>query len=307
MSLFDVYLAVDWSAKSSPTPPKPSPDAVWVGERMAEEESNCEFYAQTRTDCEDFLRTRLLAYRDAGKRVFLGFDFPYGYPAGYAAAIGLQGREPAWRATWNELKNLIEDDDDNVNNRFAVAAALNARCKGESEGPFWGCHQGIQEACLKSTGTSYPYLTRSGIVLNEKRETERRLSGVQPTWKLWGNGTVGSQALVGIPVVARLRDDPELKGVSRVWPFETGFGLDPVAPGKPFVLHAEIWPGVVNAMLDHRISIKDQRQVRAMVDWLAVLDATNTLPPLFGRPAGLSDDGMKQAIEEEGWIFGAGR
>jgi hypothetical protein len=64
---------------------------------------------------------------------------------------------------------------------------------------------------------------------------------------------------------------------------------------------------VVNAMLDDSIPIKDQRQVRAMVDWLAMLDATNTLLPLFGRPAGLSDDGMKQTIEEEGWIFGAGR
>jgi precorrin-8X/cobalt-precorrin-8 methylmutase len=187
-----------------------------------------------------------------------------------------------------------------VNNCFAVAAALNARCMGKSEGPFWGCHKGIQEACLKSTGSSYPYLTGSGISLEEKRETERRLSGVQPTWKLWGNGTVGSQALLGIPVVARLRDDPELKDISRVWPFETRFGLDSVAAGRPFILHAEIWPGVVNALLDPSIPIKDQRQVRAMVDWLAMLDAGDRLMPWFGRPVGLFDDGEKRVVEEEG-------
>ena len=42
----------------------------------------------------------------------------------------------------------------------------------------------------------------------------------QSTWKLWGSGVAGSQALTGIPAVAGLRDDSELRAVSRVWPFE---------------------------------------------------------------------------------------
>src|SRR5215211_8828111 len=228
MTLFDAYLVVDWSAKNSRSPKKESADAVWVGERLAANDSCRATYFRTRRLCEAHLRARLLEHTAAGRRVFLGFDFPYGYPAGFAAAISLNGNAPPWRLGWNELVQFIEDDVGNANNRFAVASALNVRCKGETEGPFWGCHDGIQETWLKSTGSSYPYLTGSRIVLEEKRETERRLSGVQPTWKLWGNGTVGSQALVGIPVVARLRDDPELRNISRVWPFETGFGLKPI-------------------------------------------------------------------------------
>ena len=93
--------------------------------------------------------------------------------------------------------------------------------------------------------------------------------------------------------------------MSQVWPFETGFG-EAVPSGTPFVLHAEIWPGVVNAMLDSAIPIKDQPQVRAMVDWLAELDAANELLPLFGTPAGLSGDRLRRVLDEEGWIFGSG-
>lgn len=305
MTLFDAYLVVDWSAKSSPTPKEASPDAVWFGERLAEDKSSQGFYAQTRWDCEDFLRTRLLEHRDAGRRVFLGFDFPYGYPAGFAEAIGLQSSTQSWRLVWNELKRLIEDDEDNANNRFMVAGALNARCDGVEMGPFWGCPAGRQVPGLAPKSPPYPYHAGAGRVLERKRETERLLSGTQPAWKLFGIGSVGGQALLGIPVVARLRDDPELQSMSHVWPFETGFAVKPVPPGTPFVLHAEIWPGVVTTMLDPDIPIKDQRQVRAMVDWLARLDAANELWLLFGRPAGLSDDGLRRVVEEEGWIFGA--
>ena len=112
--------------------------------------------------------------------------------------------------------------------------------------------------------------------------------------------------MVGIPVEARLRDDPELQSMSQVWPFETGFAVKPVPPGRPFILHAEIWPGVVYDMLDPAIPIKDQQQVRAMVDWLARLDAANELPPLFGTPSGLSGDRLSNVLDEEGWIFGCG-
>src|SRR5215212_12192254 len=151
MTLFDAYVAVDWSAKSSPTPKDPSPDAVWFGERLAEDKSSQGFYAQTRWDCEDFLRTRLLEHRDAGRRVFLGFDFPYGYPAGFAAALCLQGSTQPWRLVWNELKRLIEDDENNANNRFIVAGGLNARCDGVHTGPFWGCPAGRQVPGLAPT------------------------------------------------------------------------------------------------------------------------------------------------------------
>jgi hypothetical protein len=310
MTLFDAYLAVDWSAKSAPSPRKPTRDAVWVGERVVEGDHTHPFsrepYFRTRRACLDHLRERLLEHKAAARRVFIGFDFAYGYPAGFAEACGLDGDEPPWRLVWNELVHLIEDHADNTNNRFAVAGALNARCRGTPPGPFWGCHSGVQEPCLDPKSPPYPYPTGSGRVLVRKRETELLLPGAQPTWKLWGIGSVGGQTLLGIPAVARLRGDPAFQPISRVWPFETGFGLEPVPPGMPLILHAEIWPGVVDDKLDSLVRIRDQAQVRAMVDWLAELDAANELLPLFGPPVDLTADRLRQVLDQEGWIFGAG-
>ncbi len=309
MTMFDAYLAVDWSAQSKRTPKKPSPNAVWVGERVLADDHardvSCERYFRTRWDCLNHLRTRLREHKAAGRRVFLGFDFAYGYPAGFAEAIGLQGTEPPWRLVWNELVELIEDNEDHSNNRFRVAGELNSRCQCAALGPYWGRPASWRIPGLCSKSPRYPFELDAGLVLRAKRETESCLRGVQPTWKLFGNGAVGGQTLLGIPAVAKLRDDPEFQYISRVWPFETNFGLEPAASGVPFILHAEIWPGVVNDKLDPPPAIRDQAQVRAMVNWLADLDAANELLPLFGRPAGLSDDRLRQVCDHEGWIFGS--
>ena len=239
--------------------------------------------------------------------MFLGFDFAYGYPAGFAEACGLGGPEPSWRySLWNELSRLIEDHANNTNNRFVVAGQLNARCHGETPGPF-GAARWQGSPWSQTESPPYPYFVSSGSTLDRLRESERRLPGVQPTWKLFGAGAVGGQTLVGIPAVKKLRDDPELQHVSRVWPFETGFGLQPAPPGTPFILHAEIWPDVVNNRLDPTLTIPDQKQVRAMVGWLAELDAASELLPLFGRPAGLSDEQLQAIVKQEGWILGSGR
>lgn len=68
---------------------------------------------------------------------------------------------------------------------------------------------------------------------------------MQEVWKLYGAGSVGSQALVGIPVVRRLRYDPRFHAFSRVWPFETGFTRQPTPDGGPSIVHAENFPGNV--------------------------------------------------------------
>ena len=60
------------------------------------------------------------------KMVLAGFDFPYGYPAGFAAALGVTDT-PAWLGIWREFAVRIVDRDDNGNNRFEVAADLNRR------------------------------------------------------------------------------------------------------------------------------------------------------------------------------------
>jgi precorrin-8X/cobalt-precorrin-8 methylmutase len=153
---------------------------------------------------------------------------------------------------------------------------------------------------------SYPYVVGGRLQLAELRLTELALRGVQSTWKLMGNGSVGSQALLGIPAVASLRDDPSLSAVSRVWPFETDFTDRPTPDRGPFVLHAEIWPGIVNHLLDPVFPVRDQAQVHAFVTWLAAGDRKGTLAHLFACSEGLTDSGRAVCVQEEGWILGAG-
>lgn len=234
----------------------------------------------------------------------MGFDFPYGFPQGFARSLGMTGEQP-WKAMWQELQRLVVDGPDNRNNRFDVAADLNSRCVPTEPGPFWGYPAGRQHPVLEGTSprVGFPYPVTDDLALSSRRCTEQGLSGAQEVWKLWGRGCVGSQALVGIPVVAHLRFATEFQAVSQVWPFETGFTSLPTPVNWPFIVHAEIWPGIVPRRSDPNI-IKDQAQVRDVTAWLSELDEAGTLGQYFDRPAGLPEEGIVAAITEEGWIVG---
>jgi hypothetical protein len=245
MRLFDAYLAVDWSSRSKASPARPTRDALWVGEATVMDDVGTldinESYWSTRKACMDHTRSRLLHHTRRGHRVLIGFDFAYGYPSGYAAALGLAGDAPPWRLIWDELSRLIKDDENNHNNRFEVAAELNANCGGIEIGPMWGCPTSKTLPNLRPKSPKYPFVTRSGIALERLRWADKATAGVQPVWKLFGVGSVGGQCMVGIPAVRSLRDDPELGRFSRVWPFETGFTPTPASSEGPFILHVEIW------------------------------------------------------------------
>jgi hypothetical protein len=235
----------------------------------------------------------------------LGFDFAYGYPTGFAAALGLKRNTPPWRQVWDELSHLVVDDVDNHNNRFEVAANLNGQCGGLPPGPLWGCPVGGERPTLRATSPGYPYVTQSGHALERLRWVDRRERGVQPGWKLYGAGSVGGQCLVGIPAVCRLRDDADLYSISKVWPFETGFTSSPTPEAGPFVLHSEIWPGVA-PRLNPDVPIRDQAQVRAVAEWLSATDASDQLGSCFATPVGLPPEGIQASTREEGWILGGG-
>jgi hypothetical protein len=297
--LFDAYIAVDWSARSLPSPARPSPDSIWVSERLGD--ATQDLYWRTRRGCRDFLEERIASHVDAGRRVLVGFDFAYGYPSGFAQAIGLSHDMPPWRLVWQELERLIEDAPDNSNNRFEVAAELNRRCGNETAGPFWGCPASRRSPTLESTSPlgGFPY----GGSLERLRQVDKRVPGIQSAWQLLGRGSVGSQSLLGIPVVSYLRFNTRFSDVSRVWPFETGFATAPMLSAGPFVLHAEIWPSLMPRPLDEAF-IKDQAQVRATTAWLAELDQSGALAEIFGRPTDLPEIGADAATREEGWVLG---
>lgn len=306
MKLFDAIVMVDWSSASRPSRGR---DSIWLGtgcwssdEFMLDEAVNL----ATRREAEAAVVELLERYVADGLRVLVGFDFPYGYPSGFARAIGCADGIAPWRDVWTGLRDRIQDDARNLNNRFEIASDVNREIS-EGPGPFWGCPTSKATQYLErghKDRWDFPYPT-SGGVLERLRITEGRLSGVQETWKLLGQGSVGSQALVGIPCVARIRDHPSLSNRSGVWPFETGFSPNPVPNSGPFVLHGEIWPGAVR-LSEGLHPVRDAAQVLTLAKELASLDSSRELSHWFETPFGLNDAEIQSCLGEEGWILGAG-
>ncbi len=294
---FDAFVMADWSASATP---KSGADSIWIASLDVTTGATTLVNPRTRALAEHALR-RLLIQLPA-HRVLVGFDFPLGYPAGFASL--LRAGRGDWTSVWQHLAGSIVDDDRNRNNRFEVAALMNAWA-GPTAGPFWGCPASRASTFLRPRKeVRFPVTTPDGGLL-EYRISERRLrdNGLRPfsTWQLFGNGSVGGQALVGIPVVARLHADRELFARSHVWPFTTGCVADPTVGVANAIVHAEIWPGLV-AIDRGRHAVTDAAQVIAVCEHLARLDREGVLGGCFA-PA-LTEAESEAVVREEGWILG---
>lgn len=275
--MFDRIVVVDWSASNTP---KSGADSIWVSclDRGG-------FVVAVNHRTRAAALDALVELADVPGRVLVGFDFPLGYPAGFAAELGLAG-EP-WSATWALLTELLDDDHRNRNNRFDVASELNRRL-GRRQ--FWASPP--RRANEHLTTTKPP---RTEAHLPEFRAAELRLRDRKQypfsVWHLLGAGSVGSQALTGIPVVERLRHHPRIVDRTKVWPFQTGLTLP---HGADTIVIAEIWPSSIEfAHVDH--PVKDARQVIALAHWLAAQDAGLFSPPAADSP---------EVLTEEGWVLG---
>jgi hypothetical protein len=291
---FDAYLMVDWSARNVRAW---GPDSLWFallrwqGREAITSTHNCLVRADFASCVEALL---------AERRVLVGFDFPLGYPRGFCSALGLSAPSGLeWLKVWEELDRRIVDGTDNANNRFEVAAALNAQIHG-SFGPFFGrpakTSPGIARTLSgKQKGVfKFPVLASTGVELARQRVVDERADTASSAWFLYGGAnTVGSQALVGIPHVLKLR-----RSISQcqVWPFETGARL----PETARVVLAEIYPSRFHQRIALDDRSNDERQVIAMARYFAKLDASDALAPLFQAP------GREHAAvqREEGWILG---
>jgi hypothetical protein len=312
--LFDAYLFVDWSATNRRAA-GPGPDQLWLGELEAGNQPTEAWFA-SRRDCAGHVEQRLLYHVAAEHRVLVGFDFAYGYPVGFVDAAGIPARAGKWKAVWTVLSALLSDDEQNRSNRFEVAAALNAMITppgaGVPPGPFWNTP--APAPMLTANSPLFPFTARNGVNLAAWRIVEQRLqqAGMHPhsVFKLFTAGSVGSQVLTGIPVLHRIRQHPLLRELSLVWPFETGFSDLAVRGRRPFVLHAEIWPGVVQQRADALIAadpqlIKDKAQVRAMCLWAEELDVGGQLGQNFSTPSEMPLSEQERCVNEEGWILGS--
>lgn len=290
MSFADTLVMVDCRARATPSPRAPTKDAIFacVARDGASEHPA---YFRTRAAAMAWLDDLIEDELQAGRRVLAGFDFALGYPAGFAAA--LTGTASVF-AVWDWLCARIEDRVDNANNRFDVAAQINARFPGL--GPFWGCPAHLCVPGLPHRGSE-----RHGHGQRERRATEQSGRGAaQPVWKLYTTGAVGSQSLLGIPHLTRLRR--RLGRRCQVWPQDSG-AEQPTAP----VVLCEIYPSLVRATYETPLPeqypealyhIADAEQVRAAVDCYAMVPrdrvdgwfAIAPSPPVH--------------VTEEGWILG---
>jgi hypothetical protein len=292
--LFQAYVMVDWSASSKPVT---GADSIWIGVMKRNVRFQMAFEAHnpaTRTAAEKLLEEILGDLRRKSERALVGFDFPLGFPRGTAAALKLSGSAP-WRQLLDFVTKEVKDKPTNENNRFQVGAKMNRLMTGEAF-PFWGAPARDAQTMLSVKRVR----DHRSDDLPEFRLAEESAKGTSSIWKLYYQGSVGGQALTGMPVVSRIRDARGEK--ARIWPFETGW--KPLVPsdlaGVDSVF-AEIYPSLF-AGKTAAGAVKDEVQVRAVCERFNALDEKGQLGALFG-PA--KDDPRRGAVEgEEGWILG---
>ena len=271
MRRFDSICVVDWSAGND-TGPRPRPDAIWaavVGNGEAEEP----VYLRNRVEALDWLNALIERELQEGRRLLLGFDFPFGYPTGFAERI-VGGPLPL--KLWDHIAERLKDTP-KANSRFDLAGEINASFDGV--GPFWfnGLRRDISD--LPRLG-----LDRRDHGMTERREIEKRLGGTFTVWQMGGAGAVGGQVMTGVVVLSKLRK--RFGDAISVWPFEAD-----TAP----VRFVEIWPTLINeAVLEENDTIRDRAQVRCLARALSRV------------PAERLAEMMEVDAPEEGWILGAG-
>lgn len=285
---------VDWSANSSP---KRGRDSIWIASGTPSQGVEHVVNPPTRAQAFAWLIDALSASRH--ERVLAGFDFSFGYPAGFAKALTGQS-DATWSDVWTWMGEHLHDDDRNDNNRFEVMATVNARLRSSfGSAPFWG-YPGRErnDALPRKRPPSYAPFA-------EFRLTEQRVraAGHRPfsAWQLAYNGSVGSQMLLGMRTLQRLRRHPTLAERLRVWPFETGLGPASCTLSAGEVLLAEVWPSMIPFDAAAH-SVRDAAQVVTMVRHLLTADARGELASWFDVE--LTDSERQEVLAEEGWTLG---
>ena len=388
MPLFDTYVMVDWSASSEKRPSKkPKKDAIWWAaqsngndggvvarlrkirgtsdpEIVPASTGGGQVYEETRSTAIEHIRSFLLEEAQDGHRVLVGFDFAFGYPAGFARRI-LVEEEPKAENLWKHFHDrLMKENEDGETgsrrlrertggDRFQIARCMNDKIKSacDLEGPFWDVgtrvRTGDELANLPNPKGGKPphnpYARKTKVTwpkkfgFNATRRTDTMASGAQSVWQLSGAGSVGSQVILGVPWLRHLRDSLRETGEIResrcvIWPFDTGFQLEPLAEG-PRIVFAEIYPSLLRDAIDrHREDrrivgcpdvrenapeygsqrkpeIVDCAQVRLNALAFSLLDQRERLSMLFSGPKGMEgthigEECLQQIIREEGWILG---
>lgn len=257
---------VDWSGGND-RGPRPCRDAIWAC-ALRNGAAEAPIYLRNRQLAEDWLSRLIENELSSGRRLFLGFDFPFGYPAGFAKAL-TGSADPL--GLWDWFADRIEDSP-KANNRFDIAGLINRMLGGQ--GPFWANALKRDINGLPRTKADY------SNPFPDRRAVEHLAKGSFTCWQLAGAGAVGSQVMMGLPVLARLRR--RFARDIAVWPFE------PLE--KPVAL-VEIWPSLTLGQPPAGV-IKDAWQVQQVALELAA------------KPVAELERLLNVRAPEEGWILG---
>lgn len=270
MSGFDSIAIVDWSAGND-TGPTPRKDAIWIGSSIARV-ARSPIYVRNRVLAFEHLSALIKAEVTAGRRLMIGFDFPFAYPKGFADALKCEPNTGLFDYFATHL-----EDTPKRNSRFDLAGKLNAHFDGE--GPFW--FNGLKRD-VPGLPRKKPLAPLHGI--KEKRRVEEQTKGTFSCWQMGGAGAVGGQVMTGMAFLSKLR--AAFARELAVWPFEP--------PAAPVVL-VEIWPSLIDAVVKAQNDvIKDRAQVRFLAQAFSQLEADRLSTMLDVE------------TDEEGWILGAG-
>lgn len=294
-------IVVDWSASTKPSPQTPSADAIWLA--IQDGNGTVLQYHRTRTSAVCEIRKHIECAVKAGVGLLVGFDFPLAYPAGFAEALSGEAGSPF--GVWNWLSEKITDTQNRrtpCNNRFEVAAEANKKL--HSAGycqPFWGRPDSM---AIPDVPTRQPVPSKfQESPFKERRLVEGLVPKAQTCWKLYTTGSVGSQALLGIPRLNGLRK--EFSEHLCVWPFERA--------DKQIVL-AEVYPSLIAPSVEEFQSkfppyIKDAVQVGLLARALQRIVQDGNLDRLLGGfECQDGDEGTcGLQVREEGWFLGVAR
>ncbi|MEO1537337.1 MAG: molybdopterin-guanine dinucleotide biosynthesis protein B [Pseudomonadota bacterium] len=268
---FESFAVVDWSSGND-TGEKPKKDAVWAAAILGGVPQE-PLYFRNRDRAVDWLKTLIASERSDGRRLLIGFDFPFGYPAGFVKAV-TGSDDPL--CMWQFYREHLSDTP-TANNRFVLASELNRRFEGV--GPFW-----FKPASADAPDLPFKGTLRQGHGMKERRRAEEIAKGAFTCWQMGGAGAVGGQVMTGMAALQKLRD-AFLDDIS-VWPFEQS--------RKP-VHFVEIWPTLIDcAVRSSGDDIRDRAQVRLLTRALSNL------------PAKRLAEMMDVEASEEGWILGLG-
>ena len=292
MPLFHRLIMADWSAASAPGPKKPHKDRCWVGKLDTHSGQPQLAYCRTRAAAREVI-AQWTAEMPAGCKTLIGFDFPFGYPAG----SGL----PGGRALATLFGSRLQESANDRNDRFELAGTLNEELYPGIEGPFWGHPSGHSYAGLRPTRPK-PWPTP----IPEYRIADGALRhmGIQTVWKLAYPASVGSQVMTGMASIHHLLQRPAFASAA-IWPFETAWEKN-----LPAVTIAEIWPNLFfRAWREHpaaaRHEIRDAQQIAASLLALAEANLDDRIEAMLAAPEDRSGDELAIIERQEGWIVGA--